>query len=368
MKRHLRWLSMSWMAALVLGCAAQRDTTEREIGIRGIRLAPNYAVTDVFFATDRKLDANADVKARFGTERGELTYGTTRVSIPRDHRMGQLESPSIWKLEFREDPEKHVVMLDVTTLDKSAYYTRLSEKVRNSKKKSALLFVHGYNVTFEDAARRTAQMSYDLGFDGAPVFYSWPSQGSAAKYTVDEESVNWTQGNIEEFLGDFSRKSDAESIYLIAHSMGTRALTRAYISVVAANPALKSRFREVILAAPDIDAGVFKRDIAPAMAKVGNPITLYASSEDIPLKASKAVHGGYARAGDSGASLVVVGGVESIDSTNVDTGLLGHSYFGDERSIISDIFYIINNGLRAKERVGLRMVTGASGIYWAFKK
>jgi esterase/lipase superfamily enzyme len=58
-------------------------------------------------------------------------------------------------------------------------------RVNKSGKKSAFIFVHGYNVTFEDAARRTAQMSYDLSFDGAPVFYSWPSQGSLGDYLKD---------------------------------------------------------------------------------------------------------------------------------------------------------------------------------------
>lgn len=328
----------------------------------------NYAVVNVFFATDRNQNPNLDIKSRFGAERGDMSYGITNVSIPRDHRMGELESPSIWRLEFREDPEKHVVMLDIETLDKSSYFEVLSQKINMSAKKSAFIFVHGYNVSFVDASRRTAQISYDLGFDGAPVFYSWPSHGSTAKYTFDEDNIKWSQTNIEKFLKDFTEKSNAENIYLIAHSMGNRALTRAYISLVNNNPELKSRITEIILAAPDIDADVFKRDIAPAMIQAGNPITLYASSEDIPLKASKAFHGGHPRAGDSGNDLIVLVGMESIDSTNVKTGFLGHSYFADERSIISDMFYIFGNGLRANERAGLEDVVGPDGMYWEFKK
>lgn len=328
----------------------------------------NYAVMNVFFATDRKENDDLNIKERFGVERGELKYGITKVSIPRDHRMGELESPSIWKLEFRENPENHIVMLNIKTFDKLSYYEAISQKVNNSLKKNAFIFVHGYNVTFEDAARRTAQISYDLGFDGVPVFYSWPSHGSTLKYTFDEANIKWAQSNIEEFLKDFSEKSDAENIYLIAHSMGSRALTRAYISLVNSNPELKSRFTEIILAAPDIDADVFKRDIAPAMVQAGNSVTLYASSEDIALKASKVVHGGYPRAGDSGRNLIVLPGIESIDSTNMKTGFLGHSYYADERSVISDMFYIFNYGLRASERAGLNEIPSQSGTHWEFKK
>jgi esterase/lipase superfamily enzyme/nucleoid DNA-binding protein len=330
--------------------------------------SPNYALMNVFFATDRKQNEGADIKSRFGTERGELKYGTTQVSIPRDHKMGEIESRSIWRLEFRDDPEKHVVVLDISTIDKSTYYEAVAKRVNKSGKKCAFIFVHGYNVTFEEAAKRTAQMSYDLGFDGAPVFYSWPSHGSIPKYPFDEDNIIWAQTNIEMFLKDFAENSGAESIYLIAHSMGNRALTRAYISVINENPELKSRFTEIILAAPDIDADVFKRDIAPAMHKAGNPVTLYASSEDVPLKASRKFHGGHPRAGDSGQNLMILSGVESIDATNVETGFLGHSYYADERSVISDMFYILNESLRANKRAGLNEVAISDGVYWEFKK
>ena len=34
--------------------------------------------------------------------------------------------------------------------------------------------------------RRTAQIAYDLKFEGAPIVYSWPSQEGLLSYTVDE--------------------------------------------------------------------------------------------------------------------------------------------------------------------------------------
>ena len=329
---------------------------------------PNYAVVEVFYATDRKQEDTSNIKSYYGSERGVLSYGVTKVSIPRDHRMGELESPSIWRLEFRGNPEKHVVLLDIESMNSDSYFEGITRKINESHKNSAFIYIHGYNVTFEDAARRTAQMSYDLGFDGAPVFYSWPSHGSTPKYTFDEVNIKWAETNIKTFLAEFLKKSDAENVYLIAHSMGNRALTRVYIDIVKSNPSFRDRIKEVLLAAPDIDAEIFKRDIAPALAEAGKPVTLYASSEDIPLKASKVVHGGHPRAGDSGEDLVVVPGVETIDATSVDTTFLGHSYYADERSIISDMFYIIHKSLRANERAGLAEVNSSNGIYWVFKK
>ncbi len=328
--------------------------------------APNYAVVKVFFATDRNLTSSPLPAHKYAAQRSELSYGSCEISIPRDHRMGELEAPSVWRLEFRQDPERHVVLLDVTTQDKDGFLAALSARIQHSARKSAFLFVHGYNVTFEDAARRTGQMCYDLGFDGAPVFYSWPSQGKLSAYLVDETNIEWSQSNLALFLTDFLDKSGAQNVYVIGHSLGNRALTRAVAAVLSLQPALAQRISEIILTAPDIDAAVFKRDIAPALAGARNPVTLYASSDDMALAASKKVHG-YPRAGDSGAGLLVLDRVETIDATGVDTSLIKHSYFAEKRSALSDIFYLIKNEARADQRF-LEAVTVAAGRYWTFKK
>jgi esterase/lipase superfamily enzyme len=279
--------------------------------------------------------------------------------------MGELESPSVWRFEFHEDPTKHVTLLSTVVSSKAEFFEDLATRVRASRTNSAFVFVHGYNVSFSDAARRTAQISYDLAFDGAPVFYSWPSQGTTRAYTVDEQNIEWAQANLRGFLEDFFSQSEAQNVYLIAHSMGNRALTRALASLLVEKPILRDRLTEVILTAPDIDAEVFKRDIAPALTGAGRPVTLYASSEDLALAASKKVHG-HPRAGDSGQGLVLIPGIETIDATSVDTSLLGHAYFAETRSVLSDMFYLIRTGARADQRFGLRPVDVEAGRYWEF--
>jgi len=71
-------------------------------------------------------------------------------------------------------------------------------------------------------------------------------------------------------------------------------------------------------------------------------LTLYASSLDKALVASRKIHR-YARAGDAGDDIVIVEGLDSIDASAVDTSLLGHSYFGDNRSVISDIYNLLRS-------------------------
>ena len=338
--------------------------------IENSALVSNYAVVKVHFATDRQRDLGKPAAQRFSGERssaggGGISYGQCDISIPRDHRMGELESPSLWRLEFRADPAKHVMLLSAEVSDQAHFFAALTDQIQASKGKNAFIFFHGYNVSFEDAARRTGQMAYDLGFDGAPVFYSWPSQGEVARYTVDENNIEWSTPHIRAFLADFLAKTRAEKVYLIGHSMGNRGLARACAELITEQPELAQRVAEIILTAPDIDADVFQQEIAPRLTAARHPVTLYASSEDLALAASKKVHG-YARAGDSGAGMLILPGVETIDATGVDTGFLKHSYFAEQRSALSDMFYLIHDNRRADQRF-LDAVDTPKGRYWSFR-
>lgn len=330
----------------------------------------------IFFATDRnvmrgKKEAVGDFPIQksimFGNGRSDIKYGTCWVSMPKHHSVGKLESPSIFRLEFKPDPNKHIVVVNSVLESKKEFFGLLSDALNSNDVSSALLFVHGYNVTFEDAARRTAQITYDINFKGAPIFYSWPSQGRLLDYIHDEQNVEWAQANLKNFLDDLFRHSDAQNVYLIAHSMGNRALTRAVTSLLKEKPAYQDRLKVVILAAPDIDADVFKRDIAPALAGIGpHRTTLYASSKDVALNLSSRIHGNYRRAGESGKDMVVVPGIDTIDASNVDTLFPDHSYIAESRTVLSDMHNIINNNLRADSRPNLHPVDSVHGHYWKF--
>ena len=352
--------------------AARRAAQAREAAAARPPVDPEtgFATVRVFYATDRAAAddfASLPPSERYGGARGKLDYGLADVSIPRGHVPGLLEAPSVWRLEFSEDPSRHVVLMSVTRRSGPLFFRELSDRVARSGGRNAFLFVHGYNVSFADAARRTAQMAYDLSFDGAPVFYSWPSQAALTGYTVDESNIEWSTAHIKQFLVDFAEKSNAENLYLIAHSMGNRGLTRALQMLMLERPDLRGRFREIILAAPDVDAEVFRRDLVPALRQAGQRVTLYASSNDLALKASKEVHG-YARAGDSGDGLVVLPGLETIDASGVDESILAHSYFVESKPVIRDILNLLRHSLPAGRREGLVGEKGERGPFWRFRQ
>jgi esterase/lipase superfamily enzyme len=328
----------------------------------------NFVKLPIFFATDRNYqEEEQDLEDKFGSERSNLKYGECVVSVPNSHELGQIERPSVWKFEFWEDPEEHIVVHKAELLDKDAFFRKLSSKIRKSEGKSSFLFVHGYNVSFMDAARRTAQMAYDLKFDGEPVFYSWPSKAETSAYTNDEATIQWSKLNMERFLADYLERSGAEQVYLIAHSMGNRGLTRALIDLLEERPELSDRIQEIILAAPDIDADVFKEEIAPKMvAHSKAPITLYVSAQDAALVASNMVHG-YRRAGDSKGGVLVVDGIETVDATGLDESFLGHSYFSETKPILDDIHEMIRTSKRAFLRRQLVKQQQGEQVYWKIK-
>ena len=119
-----------------------------------MRQEPSYAVVKIFYATDRKNTGADDPADVYLGDRGPLTFGVAKVSIPRTHRPGQLEAPSIWRLEWCNDPEQFVVLLSVDEVGKARFFEDVVARVKESKGKSAFVFVHGYNVAFVDAARR----------------------------------------------------------------------------------------------------------------------------------------------------------------------------------------------------------------------
>ncbi len=389
--KYFRWPGA--LAAVTVVLLALRWTGMRRGALRVATLIGVMATLTWFsFSGYRALQeyqSSSRLGRHYGGERGQLELGTCDVTIPSTHEIGEIEKPSIFRLEFREDVTRHVTLRSVEQVEPEGFFPQLQERVGRSPRKDAFVFVHGFNVAFDDAARRTAQIAYDLSFEGAPIFFSWPSQGSALEYAVDKENSEWAAADLREFLMDVAERSGAEQVHLIAHSMGNRALTYALRGMFVGQPdskpaatedrqaatdpkpaarrRLKQKFNQIVLTAPDIDAEIFKTQIVPAVTRVADRVTLYASSHDTALALSKKING-HPRAGDSGAGLVVVKGIDTIDVSAVDTSLVGHSYYGSSDTVLTDIWDLIKSAKSPDMRDYLRPRDYAGGLkYWVFE-
>ncbi|MBU6303132.1 MAG: alpha/beta fold hydrolase [Verrucomicrobia bacterium] len=311
-----------------------------------------YSEVPVYFATDRKRTDALEPDGRFGPERnleGEhLSYGRAMITIPKTHRMGTVERPVWWRFEFREDVGKHVTLMEPEVMSGEAFYGAMRAAAAVAPGKELLLFVHGFNVGYADAMRRTGQLSYDLGFGGITFCYSWPSQGEVAKYLVDKENSEWTAPHLAKVLGDLQRETRFEKVHVIAHSMGARVLSLALSEAREAGFSLD--LHNVILAAPDMDADIFREQILPKIKGSARRLTMYASSGDQALNLSTKFNGSR-RLGLSGDGLVVVPELmDTVDASGVDTSLLGHSYYGSQGPVAEDLFKLVIKGLLPPER------------------
>lgn len=325
-----------------------------------------YVVVPVFYGTDREIreDGRVEPSEIYTAGRGDLTYGVAEVSIPRTHETGEMERPKWWKLEFREDPSRHIVLLDAERLDEADFVDRVSGGVEAADRPEALVFVHGFNVTFGQAARRAAQLAYDLRYPGLPLLYSWPSQGQTLDYLTDHTNARWTVEHFQRFLTLALSRVGAERVHVLAHSMGNlpliETLARFDTGVL---PEGSASLSQVVFAAPDFDADTF-RDLARVFPGKAGRFTLYASSHDRALKLSRKLRSDLVRAGESGPRLVVTDGVDTVDASEAESELfLGHSYYG-KRTILSDIFYLLRSGNPPDERFGLRPRRLGDAPYW----
>jgi esterase/lipase superfamily enzyme len=325
--------------------------------------SPNYALVRVFYGTNRAPLAVPGPEGRFGTLPGPLRYGEVVVSVPRVHQLGVIERPGlITGLFFSPDPKKHFTIREIKGLSRAQLLQAVAAqaaKAGGPGKRLALVFVHGFNVGFDDAAFRTAQMSYDIGFKGAPLFYSWPSHQNVLSYLADGDRIVQSRPLIKQFLSEVIVGSKADRVVIVAHSMGTRGTVAALAELSQEHPEQTARVAALILAAPDIQARTFRDQIAPRLRRMASATTLYASSEDVALQASYQVNGAYAL-GDTRAGISRFEGMDSIDATRAGTSFLGHSAYGESPALLRDIGSIIA-GTPPARRPWLKR--GADGAY-----
>ncbi len=324
-------------------------------------------VVPVFYGTDRK-GTGPTTDRSYSSERGDFEYGLSFVHIPKNHDPGHLERPYRFLfVNFDENKDEHVMIIKPPQkLSKNKFIKQLQETVEANSKDGLFVFIHGYNVSFEDAILRTGQLAFDLSFEGPAVTYSWPSKNSALEYLTDSEEIQLTTPYLKRFLMEIKEKSGAKRICVLAHSMGNRAFTQVLAELSRENQDGKVIFDQVILAAPDIDAEIFIKSIAPSIKGSANQISLYTSANDNVLEFSSTLRNSRPRAGEAGDNLVIVDGINTIDASKTNDGFsrflnLGHSYYGEK--LIVDLHYVIKNSLNPDKRL-LKKVNSSMGDYW----
>jgi len=281
----------------------------------------------IFFASNRN---------QGGVELGEMGYGVATVHVSKDHPVGALE------------PDLKVNESKPVTLDE------LKSGLKESTEWGVLVFVHGFNVDYNEALLRAAQISFDLKFQGKVFLISWPagSSGGILEKTMIKRTYEQNQKNARASIQPVSEVFKELAglglpMSLMVHSMGHQVVVPALDHLA---PALeKPIFDEIIFNAPDLDPGDFEK-AAPGIKRISKRLTIYCSPADHALRASKAINGNRRLGVCSLQEGVDVVNVNEIDDPGITA--LGHGYYSS-RPVLTDLYQILI-GIPAEKRLFIK--------------
>lgn len=332
------------------------DPGGRDLGVLEIHGPPadqalltckDFRRVDVYFGTNRADGDPDDHRAKHfsGVDAEELRFGKTVVTLPKDQREGELSRPWSVVVRFEEDKRLHVVVDSVSLLSKKDWVAQAAASGADGRQ--AFLFVHGYNVTFDEAMRRTAQLAYDLRLTALPLCYSWPSAGRVLSYMKDEQSIQDAVQHLQTFMRVVMEELGLAQLHIVAHSMGNRAVLEVLRRLGESGKPV-APLEQVVLAAPDVGTVIFKQ-VGVHFGKF-KQVTMYASRRDWAILASKVLHAG-SRVSD-GSPPLVLPPMETVDVSNVSQAIfdLGHGYVASAAKVFRDLYEILKHGTPAAAR------------------
>ena len=258
----LQGLASATSSLALAGCAA--------LSAPGLKLDGSdfSASSSLLVATTRKAVDNAKDKPWFGAERAKLTVARAKLVAPEE---GRFSLASIGMDDWRVDK--------VELLPKPS--ALFGEGARD-----VLIYVHGFNQTFETAAVDAARLSSGVNFRGDAVVFSWPSKAKLLDYGYDRESAMWSRDALDQVLTGFIRSRSTGRVHIVAHSVGTT-LTMEALRQIYLRLGLQAieRVGAVVFAAPDIDKDVFASSVERVGA-LASKITVITATNDRALAVS----------------------------------------------------------------------------------
>ncbi len=337
---------------LVLAAYSANGNSETKTDANNVSSSKDESLQTVPFISLRNRSGSDDASEFFGGERGAMSAGYCDLSNTSLSSLNAITE----KMPFYI-PEDIVSLDAIREIDTGEFWKDLKS---SSNGRFLTLYTHGFNIDFEKGCKRASLFQKSVGLEGSFLLFSWPSNGALLNYTHDEANLYWSVEPLHQMLTDMVSHYGAGNINITAHSLGTRGILLALVLMSRAEKATKPIIDQVVLIAPDIDAGVFKQYL-PLIKPLVRNITIYVSDNDSPLLLSQQVHG-YPRLGQPGAHLEGLTGVEIIDISDVARrSPTGHIYHIHQDPVIDDLDQLLNQGKLASQRHGLKQ-TGEN--YW----
>lgn len=294
-----------------------------------------------------------------------------RVTIDRLERFGQLPR----------------ISTDTDTQGAKAFLDALNERLRRSTDKTITLYVHGYNINFDFAAKTAAEYDLVTGGLGPFILYTWPSYNSLFEYNHDRDSLRHTSGHCRrliEFFADQIAKGNlkAQRINLFAHSSGAEVVGTVLRELSLLSRDLDPQQRRerwhigaVALVSPDISKDVAReRLLKEDLSGMFQSMTVYNSANDRALRwASYSLYrtpriGSMVEDDYSPADRALLRKLDSIAIVDVDSqpyaGIINHSHHRFSPQVVSDLILTLRDPTLSPRARGL--VRNQGELVWSF--
>ncbi len=318
-----------FMSLLVSGCAS--------VGLSGMGEASvEPRAISIFVASTRKGERGAS--SEIAVDKGSR-LSLQMISVPPGHQPGVIERPSFGS----EDPQNHFVAASRRALDETAFLGEIASHLsgRVGSNRDILLYIHGFNTSYDEARFRLAQIAADGRFGGVPVLYTWPATGSILDYGAAKENATSARDALSRLIHQLSEVPDVGRVHILAHSMGAWLTMEALReNAISGSPDLNGKLGDVMLAAPDIDLNVFRQQLARLDR---SHIFVLVAANDRALSISRTLAGDRPRLGGLDpnnpkdlAELEALG-VKAYDLSRETRGLIGHGTYADAPQVVRTI-------------------------------
>ncbi len=337
-----------------------------------------------FFATNRALEAGSpSLQEGLGTARGgAVTLGSFDTRIEPSLGLGRWLNASTWFLD------EEIKVLNIRPLDRDAFVAELRDMVAASPHRGLLLLVHGYRASFDFALRGTAFLASVLDINAPVMVFDWPGNqgGSLSGYRRAQQVAGESSAELAETLRIIAREIRPDRLWLVANSMGAQVAVEAFSRLYRDSDFADADFEidDLVLTAPDVDRARFNAQFKKELAALVRNTTVYVSSNDRALLASRLVNRAR-RLGEStlskedaevldsaeaGFELVDAGSdrVSLVDVTPVNRTRNFHNFSLEVPEYFDDIFLRLTNPETPENRLRYQFRMPDGKVYWVLTR
>jgi esterase/lipase superfamily enzyme len=243
-----------------------------------------------FYVSNRRLEPDdGTFEERFTNERQEaLNFGLFDTRIKPTLGLGMITNPTDW---FQNEELK---VRDVSELSRAAFINELREKIKESPLRSLLVLVQGYRNSFPMTLRMSAFVGHVLDINTPVLVFDWPGdQGSGIKgYRRAQQIARASGVELAQTLELVIQEIQPDKLWLLANSMGGQVVADAFSLLYQQKDLAdaQTEIDDVVLTAPDVGQQEFDQQFKYEITALARDLTVYASSNDRALLASRIVN------------------------------------------------------------------------------